>query len=73
MSKSVPKTWPDDSSSTRWGEEILVSRRSHVTREGYWGLQWVQIDVDSLMHLRRLLELNLNDPGLLTRELAELG
>jgi hypothetical protein len=40
---------------------------------GNWGLQWRNIDVDSLTHLRRLLELNLNDPSLLDRELADLG
>ena len=58
------------------GEDAAIHARvqiTHVTREGYWGLQWLHIDVDSLTHLRRLLELNLNDPGLLTRELAELG
>ncbi len=58
------------------GEDAAIHARAiitHVTREGYWGLQWLHIDVDSLMHLRRLMELNLNDPGLLTRELAELG
>jgi len=58
------------------GENAAIHARvkiTHVTREGYWGLQWLHIDVDSLTHLRRLLELNLNDPGLLTRELAELG
>jgi hypothetical protein len=40
---------------------------------GNWGLRWKHIDVDSLTHLRRLLELNLTDPGLLNRELADLG
>jgi hypothetical protein len=46
---------------------------THVLDNGYWGLQWQHIDVDSLTHLRRLLELNLNDPSLLNRELADLG
>lgn len=31
------------------------------------------IDVDSVTHLRRLLELNTDDPGLLDRELSALG
>ena len=38
---------------------------------GLWGLQWLHIDVDSLKHLRRLLELNLADPDLMNRELAD--
>jgi hypothetical protein len=42
-------------------------------KNGNWGLQWQHIDVASLTHLRRLLELNLNEPGLLDRELADLG
>ena len=58
------------------GEDAAIHARvniTHITREGYWGLQWQHIDVDSLTHLRRLLELNMIDPALLTRELAELG
>lgn len=31
------------------------------------------IDIDSISHLRRLVELNLGDPELVNRELAELG
>ena len=58
------------------GENAAIHARVRVTHEmnnGNWGLQWLHIDIDSLKHLRRLLELNLNDPGLLNRELAELG
>jgi hypothetical protein len=58
------------------GEETSIHARvkiAHVMDNGNWGLQWLHIDVDSLKHLRRLLELNLNDPSLLDRELAELG
>jgi hypothetical protein len=29
--------------------------------------------MDSMIHLRRLMELNLGDPGLLERELLALG
>ena len=57
------------------GEDASIHTRvkiAHV-KDGLWGLQWMHIDVDGLKHLRRLLELNLNDPALLNRELAELG
>lgn len=36
------------------------------------GLQFEQMDLDSASHLHRLVELNLGDPALLERELAEL-
>jgi len=37
------------------------------------GLHCEHIDMDSITNLRRLLELNLGDPGLLERELVALG
>ncbi|MCK4708935.1 MAG: PilZ domain-containing protein [Gammaproteobacteria bacterium] len=37
------------------------------------GLEWSDIDLESLTHLRRLLELNLSDPEEMHRELSELG
>ncbi len=57
------------------GDETAIHARVKIahTNNGHWGLEWLHIDVDSLKHLRRLLELNLKDPGLLNRELAELG
>jgi c-di-GMP-binding flagellar brake protein YcgR len=58
------------------GEDAAIHARvkiTHVMDSGFWGLQWLHIDVDSLKHLRRLLELNLADPDLMNRELAELG
>lgn len=36
------------------------------------GLEWDSIDLDSLTHLRRLLELNCGDEALINRELAHL-
>jgi hypothetical protein len=36
------------------------------------GLRCLSIDLDSVTHLRRLVELNLGDPALLDRELSEL-
>ena len=57
------------------GEDISIHARVNITRSsnGNWGLKWLEIDVNSLQHLRRLIELNSNDPTLLTRELSELG
>jgi PilZ domain len=37
------------------------------------GMHCLSIDLDSITHLRRLMELNLGDPGLLERELFALG
>jgi len=40
---------------------------------GRVGLRRTHIDIESVTHLRRLVELNLGDPALLERELHELG
>lgn len=37
------------------------------------GVRCIKIDIDSASHLRRLLELNLGDSDLLSRELTELS
>ena len=57
------------------GEDISIHARVNITHvnNGNWGLKWLQIDVASLQHLRRLIELNTNNPAMLTRELSELG
>ncbi len=57
------------------GEDISIHARVTITHANndLWGLKWLQIDVGSLQHLRRLIELNTNDPTMLTRELSELG
>ena len=39
----------------------------------YVGLRCLGIDIDSVTHLRRLIELQLGDPALLERDLAELS
>jgi len=46
----------------------VVHKEDHVT-----GLEWSDIDLESLTHLRRLLELNMSDPDEMHRELSELG
>jgi hypothetical protein len=40
--------------------------------EGRIGVVWREIDLDSITHLRRLLELNLGDADLLNREFSAL-
>ena len=49
-------------------EAVLV----HV-EDALLGLECKHIDMDSITHLRRLVELNMGDPELLERELAALG
>jgi hypothetical protein len=52
--------------------EIAMEARV-VHREGiHVGLSCLSIDLDSITHLRRLVELNLGDTALLDRELSEL-
>jgi hypothetical protein len=49
----------------------METRVAHI--EGrYAGLLCQSIDLDSVTHLRRLVELNLGDPSLLERELSAL-
>ena len=50
----------------------MQARISHANHD-HWGLEWENIDLEGLTHLRRLLELNMNDPDEMHRELAELG
>ncbi|MFO8023958.1 PilZ domain-containing protein [Thiohalophilus sp.] len=47
-------------------------RITHHKNPDYLGLHFDHMDLDSASHLHRLLELNLGDPALLERELAEL-
>ena len=52
-------------------EISMEAREAHV--EGrYAGLLCQSIDLDSVTHLRRLVELNLGDPSFLERELSAL-
>ena len=56
------------------GESVIRMdmRVAHIGAERI-GLACEHIDLDSITHLRRLVELNLGDDELLHRELAELG
>lgn len=51
------------------GMDVVVAHR----QENELGLRCVDIDVESITHLRRLIELNLGEPELLERELSALG
>lgn len=50
----------------------MTAMWSH-SRNGASGFQWIQVDLESLTHLRRLLELNSEDAILLERELIHLS
>jgi len=57
------------------GEDVSIHARviiAHID-DGHWGLKWEHIDIDGLTHLRRLLELNMEHPEMINRELSELG
>ena len=62
-------------------ELILADQETNINIEGVIihasdkriGLKCLHIDLQSVTHLRRLVELNLGDPELLNRELASLG
>jgi hypothetical protein len=55
------------------GPDICMDVRVAHQEKEELGLRCKDIDVDSITHLRRLVELNLGDPELLERELSSLG
>lgn len=57
------------------GEDVSIHARVTIvhTHNGHWGLEWQHIDFEGITHLRRLLELNMEDPEALNRELAQLA
>ena len=57
------------------GEDAAIKMQAKVSHaeDSHWGLEWENIDIDGLTHLRRLLELNMENPEEMHRELAELG
>ena len=54
------------------GHHIAMSTEVAHVRGWHCGLLCRGIDLDSVTHLRRLIELQLGDPALLERDLAEL-
>jgi len=59
----------------RLGVDAAINMRVKVVHknEHLVGLEWSDIDLESLTHLRRLLELNMSDPEEMHRELSDLG
>ncbi len=53
--------------------EISMSAHWVHNHNGCTGLHCDSIDLDSITHLRRLVELNIGDETVLERELAHLG
>jgi len=49
--------------------KLIMLTKLVYNKDKQLGLQCVHIDVDSISHLRRMLELNLGDASLLNREL----
>lgn len=75
-----PRDWNGDpnlpfEAQVKLGSEALVKMEVVLTRTHDDALGFVcrHIDLDSISHLRRLVELNLGDEDLLERELAALG
>ena len=56
------------------GSDIVINMSGHITHrlETQVGICCDHIDLDSITHLKRLIELNLGDESLLERELHEL-
>lgn len=51
---------------------VMEGHLAHVGDNNTVGIRCESIDLDSISHLRRLVELNLGDPELLNRELSAL-
>ncbi len=56
------------------GNEAVVRMEGDAAHRenNHVGIVWREIDLDSMTHLRRLLEFNLGDPDLLNREFSAL-
>ncbi|MCP4236208.1 MAG: PilZ domain-containing protein [Aestuariibacter sp.] len=55
-------------------DDVIINMESTVAHieKDHLGLACQHIDIDSISHLRRLVELNIGDPDILQRELSEL-
>lgn len=58
----------------RLSEQFEIDMHCRIAHReaGHIGLACLSIDLDSIQHLRRLVELNLGDAGVMERELSEL-
>jgi hypothetical protein len=55
-------------------DDIKIDMQAHIAHvhDDLIGLECEHIDVESMTHLRRILELNLGDPHLMEREIPEM-
>ncbi|MXR68698.1 PilZ domain-containing protein [Shewanella sp. JBTF-M18] len=67
----TPSQEPILLSFTLEGSDVEVTMETQVIhrQDGQLGLECLHIDIDSISHLRRMLELNIGDASLLDREL----
>lgn len=78
---TLPRNW-QSSVGNRYLAELFLGDRETVIRmevivthisDKHAGFRCEYIDLDSISHLRRLVELNIGDTTVLNRELSELG
>lgn len=76
----APDDWPDDNPGQcrlelQLDDEVCITMEGTVvhSENGNLGYRCDHIGLDSITHLKRLVELNLGDESLLERELAELA
>jgi hypothetical protein len=55
-------------------QEVVITMKGNMvhSEEGHLGFRCAHIDLESISHLKRLVELNLGDEAVLERELSEL-
>ncbi|GAB4290395.1 MAG: PilZ domain-containing protein [Thiohalomonadaceae bacterium] len=77
---ACPADWEADSAShcqleLRLDGEVVICMDGTVVHceNGHLGFRCDHIELDSITHLKRLVELNLGDAALLERELTELS
>ena len=81
MLTSVPKNWPAKAGEHYLAElplpngDVVIRMEVQVVHveQDHTGFRCVHIDLDSISHLRRLVELNIGDAQILERELSELS
>lgn len=56
-------------------EEVIINARVRIKHadNDYWGLEYINIDTESLNHLQQLLEAKLKDADLINRNVDQLG
>lgn len=77
---AIPENW-DGVKGERYQLEVIFAESGSLinvqvteahSENNRVGFEFVEIDIESVGHLRRLMELNLGDPELLDRELSAL-